>query len=248
VDEVLAVGDAEFQRKCLGKMEDASTEGRTVVFVSHNMTAVTRLCPRAILLDSGKLLQDGLAHQIVSKYLETGRVSKAAREWPDLSKAPGNDIVRLRAVRVKTEDGRVSDAIDIRRAVGIEMEYDVLKPGYVLVPNYHFFNEEAVCAFIAGDYDPTWRHRPRSAGRYVSTAWIPGNFLSEGALVVGAAISTMDPVKVHFYETDAVAFQVIDSLDGDSARGDFAGHMPGVVRPLLHWTTLFCASERGVIQ
>lgn len=239
VDEVLAVGDASFQKKCLNKMQDVGQEGRTVLFVSHNMPAITRLCPRTVLLDEGKIVRDGSSHQVVSAYLGSGLGTTAAREWPDGSKAPGNDIVHLRAVRVRTEDGRVTDAVDIRQPVGIEMEFEVLKPGYVLVPNYHFFNEEGVYVFVTSDHDPAWRRRPRPAGRYVSTAWIPGNFLSEGSIIVGAAISTMDPVIVHFYERDAVAFQVIDSLDGDSARGDYAGPMPGVVRPLLRWTTQF---------
>jgi lipopolysaccharide transport system ATP-binding protein len=119
------------------------------------------------------------------------------------------------------------------------MEFDVLKPGHVLVPNFHFVNEEGVYLFVAGDHDPEWQRRPRPRGRFISTAWIPGNFLSEGTLVVGAAISTMDPVTVHFHERDAVAFNVADSLDGDSARGDYAGPVPGVVRPLLKWTTKY---------
>jgi len=239
VDEVLAVGDAEFQKKCMGKMDDVAKVGRTVVFVSHNMAAVTRLCPRAILLDGGKLLQDGLAHQVVSTYLETRGGVKAAREWPDLSKAPGNDVVRLRAVRVKTEDGEISHAVDIRRPVGIEMEYEVLKPGHVLVPSYHFFNEEGVCAFVVHDLDPEWYGKPRLVGCYISTAWIPGNFLSEGRLTVDAGMSTINPVMVHFYEAEAIAFHVIDSLEGNSARGDYTGTWPGVVRPLLLCTTQF---------
>jgi lipopolysaccharide transport system ATP-binding protein len=77
----------------------------------------------------------------------------------------------------------------------------------------------------------------------VSTAWIPGNFLSEGSLIVSAALSTLDPTEVHFFEREAVAFQIVDSLDGDSARGDFAGHIPGVVRPLLNWTSQFKPRE-----
>ena len=246
VDEVLAVGDAAFQKKCLGKIGDVATEGRTVLFVSHNMSAITRLCPRAILLDDGKLLRDGPSHQVVSAYLGSGLGTMAAREWPDVKKSPGNEIVRLCAVRVRTEDGRITDAVDIRKPVGIEMEYEVLKPGHVLVPNYHFVNDEGAYVFVAGDHDPAWRQHPRPAGRYVSVAWIPGNFLSEGSLFVGAAISTMNPVTVHFYERDAVAFQVIDSLDGDSARGDYAGPIPGVVRPLLQWTTQFDPSGREV--
>jgi len=246
VDEVLAVGDAAFQKKCLNKMQDVGQQGRTVLFVSHNIPAITRLCPRTILLDNGKVLRDGPSHQVVSIYLGSGLGTMAAREWPDLNKAPGNDVVRLCAVRVRTEDGDITDAVDIRKPVGIEMEYEVLKPGHVLVPNYHFFNEEGAYVFVAGDHDPAWRQRSRPIGRYISTAWIPGNFLSEGSLIVGAAISTMDPVTVHCYERDAVAFQVTDSLDGDSARGDYAGPMPGVVRPLLRWTTQFGSNSQEV--
>ncbi|MCX5998576.1 MAG: ABC transporter ATP-binding protein [Chloroflexi bacterium] len=245
VDEVLAVGDASFQKKCLGKMGDVAKGGRTVLFVSHNMAAITRLCPHAILLESGRVLRAGEASRVVSDYLESGLAKRAAREWPELHKAPGNDIVRLRAVRVRDQDGTITDATDIRKGVGIEIEYDVLQPGHVLVPNYHFFNEQGVCAFVASDLDPEWHRKPRSAGRYVSTAWIPGNFLSEGRLTVGAAVSTMDPVVIHFHEADAVAFQVIDSLEGDSARGDYAGPMPGVVRPLLRCTTQFSPHDQA---
>jgi len=246
IDEVLAVGDAAFQKKCLNKMQDVGQQGRTVLFVSHNIPAITRLCPRTILLDNGKVLRDGPSHQVVSIYLGSGLGTMAAREWPDLNKAPGNDVVRLCAVRVRTDNGGITDAVDIRKPVGIEMEYEVLKPGHLLVPNYHFFNEEGVYVFVASDHDPAWRQRSRPVGRYVSTGWIPGNFLSEGSLIVGAAISTMDPVTVHCYERDAVAFQVIDSLDGDSARGDYAGPMPGVVRPLLRWTTQFGSNSQEV--
>ena len=161
----------------------------------------------------------------------------AAREWPDAEKAPGNEVVRLCAVRVRTEDGRVTDALDIRRQVGIEMEFEVLKPGYVLLPNYHVSNEEGVLIFIANDKDPEWQRTPRPVGRFVSTAWIPGNFLAEGTMIIAAAVSTMDPVTIHFFERDVVAFQVIDSLDGQSARGEYAGPYPGIVRPMLQWTT-----------
>ena len=207
-----------------------------------------RLCPRTILLDAGQVLSDGPSSQVVGAYLSSGLGSTAVRTWPDLNTAPGNDIVRLCAVRVCTEDGVFRDALDIRQPIGIEMEYEVLQPGHVLVPNYHFYNEEGVFAFVARETDPARAGRARAVGRYASTAWIPGNLLSEGTLFVGAAISTMDPVVVHFYERDAVAFQIIDSMDGDSARGEFAGPMPGVVRPLLEWSTrMISESDRPVM-
>lgn len=243
VDEVLAVGDARFQRKCLDKMQDVGKQGHTVLFVSHNMPAITRLCPRTILLDQGRVLSDGPSHQVASDYLSGGLGTTAKREWSDLSKAPGNDIVRLQAVRVRTEDGAVADVMDISKPVAIEMEFQVLQSGYVLIPNYHFFNEHGVYVFVAGDNDPAWLDRPRPKGLFISTAWIPGNLLAEGTVTVGAAVTTLDPEQVHFFEREAVAFQVVDNMDSDSPRNGYRGHIPGVVRPLLKWDTRY-SSER----
>lgn len=237
IDEVLAVGDVEFQAKCLGKMGAVASEGRTVLFVSHNLPAVLRLCPRSILLDKGHIVGDGPSHEIANLYLSSGRGTTAERVWSDLATAPGNDIVRLAAVRVRSENGEVTDALDIRKPFALELEYEVLKDGHVLVPNYQVFTRDGLQVFGTRELDPEWDGRVRRLGRYVSTAWVPGNFLAEGTFFVGAAISTMRPVTVHFYERDAVAFQMIDSMDGDSARGDYGGSMPGVVRPKLKWTT-----------
>ena len=237
VDEVLAVGDSSFQKKCIGKMDEVGREGRTVVFVSHSMTAVTRLCPRVILLDRGRVIADGPAAEVTAAYLRSDLGTMAHRLWPDPMTAPGDCVVRLRSVGVVGDDGAFHATADIRRPVVLEMVYDVLQSGYVAVPNFLLYTEEGVCAFVTADTDPEWRRRPKPVGRYVSRVTIPGNFLSEGTLIVDAAISTMDPVTVHAHEREAVAFQVIDSLDGDSMRGDFGGAVPGVVRPRLDWLT-----------
>ncbi len=117
------------------------------------------------------------------------------------------------------------------------MDYDVVAPGRVLVPNFHFFNEDGVCVFIVHDQSPPWRREHRSVGSYRSSVLIPGNSLAEGTMIVRAAMSTHDPLTVHFNEPDVVAFQIVDSFEGDSARGDYAGPMPGIVRPVLDWTT-----------
>ena len=248
VDEVLAVGDASFQRKCLNKMEDVGHQGRTVLFVSHNMPAVTRLCQRVILLDQGTVLRDGPAAEVVGEYLKTGLGTTAVREWdPKDTDRPGQAVAGLLAVRVRSEDGTISDALDIRRPVRLEVEYDVWEPGYVLMAHFQLTNEEGVVAFSAHDVDPEWRGRERPCGRYLSTAWIPGNLLAEGTMFVAAGLITVDPVIDQFFERDVVAFQVVDSLDGDSARGDVADHMEGVVRPMLRWTTQWLG-ERESIQ
>ncbi len=237
IDEVLAVGDSDFQKKCLGKMEDVASQGRTVLFVSHNMNTVTRLCPRAVLLKEGRVIADGPSHEVTRAYLSSDHGTTAYRSWPDPASAPGDDIARVRSVRIVDEDGQTVEVVDIRKPVGIELVFDVLQPGHILVPNFPVTNEDGVVAFHLNDWDPAWRGRPREPGRYTTTGWIPGNFLAEGMLIVGAAVSTMNPVRVHFYATDAVAFQVVDSMEGDSVRGDFEGHYSGIVRPMLSWTS-----------
>ncbi|MHC4183900.1 MAG: ABC transporter ATP-binding protein, partial [Planctomycetota bacterium] len=239
VDEVLAVGDAAFQKKCLNKMEDVGQEGRTVLFVSHNLSAVTRLCERAILLDNGKITEDGPSQRVVRAYLTSESGSPAIREWNGSDKAPCGEVARLRAVKVITEDGRVTESVDIRQSVGIEMDYEVLKSGRTLMPYYHLYNEEGIEVFCAHDSDPKWLDQPRPEGRYKSTAWIPGNLLSEGTLFVNAGLSTLDPNTKQFYETAVVAFQVIESNGPSPARGGWAGPMTGIVRPLLDWQTIY---------
>jgi len=239
VDEVLAVGDNAFQKKCLNKMQDIGQEGRTVLFVSHNMPAITRLCKRAILINEGTVSLDGPSQQVVGSYLINGNGPKAVREWPIAKEAPGGDVARLRGVRVKTENGRITDVVDIRDPVLIEMEYEAIKPGYVLLPHFELFNGEGAPIFISLDQDTDWRGRPRPLGKYISSTWIPGNLLSEGMVFVEPANATLEPTITQYCVRDAVAFQVVDSHDGNSARGDWVGDLPGIVRPLLKWETKY---------
>ena len=246
VDEVLAVGDARFQKKCLNKMQDVGQQGRTVLFVSHSMPAITRLCERAILLDEGQIVEDGPSPQVVGAYLISGLGTTAVREWPDPNRAPGGEVVRLRAVRACTDNGRIADTVDIRSPLTVEMEYDVLKPGYILLPHFDFYNGEGVEVFDVIDQDPAWRQRPRPVGRYVSGVHIPGNLLSEGMLFATPGMVTTNPPITQFYERDVVALQVIDTFEGNSARGDYSGRMTGVMRPLLSWQTQFNPNGRDL--
>jgi lipopolysaccharide transport system ATP-binding protein len=243
VDEVLAVGDAEFQKKCLDKMDDVRQTGRTILFVSHNMQAITRLCTRCLLLENGKLRMDGNPERVAGAYLGSGRGTNAVREWPDLTNAPGDDVIRARAVRVRAETGEISETFDIRQPIAVELEYDVLKPGYIFHPHFSLRNEAGVILFVAQDVDPEWRGRARQPGRYISTGWIPGNFLAEGALNLCATIMTLKPENIRADMADAVLFQVVDCLTADdTARGDYPRPVPGVMRPILRWTTEYMPS------
>jgi lipopolysaccharide transport system ATP-binding protein len=237
IDEVLAVGDASFQKKCLGKMGDIAGEGKTVLFVSHNMPAVTRLCTRALLLDCGAAVEDGPVAEVTSRYLHSNLGMSAERRWVDVDNAPQSSAVRLVSVRIRDRDGRTVNSVDIREEVGVEIEYDV-KEVMVLTPNIHVFDSKDAYVFVANDsFYPEWGNAARSVGRWKSTCWIPGNLLAEGVYVVGAAVSTMERVIVHFYEQAAVSFQVVEGPGGPTARGTFAGGIPGAVRPLLEWTS-----------
>src|SRR6266550_2217493 len=164
VDEVLAVGDAEFQRKCLGRMAEIGATGRTVLFVSHSMPSLLRLCPRLILLDRGGVVADGAAHEVVRIYLDTGLATSAQRTWPSPDLAPGDDTARLKAVRVRTDGGDITDEVDIRCPVSIEVEYWHLAEDPAIRPsvNLHFHNEDGVCLFINNDFnDRAWWQSPR---------------------------------------------------------------------------------------
>jgi lipopolysaccharide transport system ATP-binding protein len=235
VDEVLAVGDGAFQKKCLGKIQQVSTGGRTVLFVSHNMASITRLCSKAILLNFGKVAATGPTQAVVQSYLSAGDHGPSIRQWNSPLKCPGNNVARLRIVSVIDEAGEGTAFPDIRHKIGIKMVFDVLVPGYSLTPNCHVYYEDGVCAFICGDTASRDGRRMWNVGTYESTMWIPGNFLSEGMYSIGAALSTSDPEMVHFFEADAVAFQVVDPMEGGSVRGHYVGPFPGVVRPVLEW-------------
>lgn len=239
IDEVLAVGDAAFQKKCLNKMENVGQRGRTVIFVSHNMPAVARLCNRVILFDKGRIIRDGDTHDVVNDYLNSGHGTTAERVWPDLGKAPGNNIVRLNAVRIKNGNGQVASSVNMRHPFKVEMEYNVIEQGHTLMPCFLVYNDEGVLVFVSFDLDEEWRYRPRPKGHYVSRATIPGDLLSEGTLFVSPIMNTFKPPIRHFYERDIIAFQVVESNDADSASGDYRGPVRGVVSPLLQWQTEF---------
>jgi lipopolysaccharide transport system ATP-binding protein len=237
VDEALAVGDAEFQKRCQDKIQEVVQQGRTVLFVSHSMQMVTRLCKRAILLESGHVVLDGDAHHVAAIYLQTNSANSAHRYWHDTATAPGDECVRLRSVRVRAETGEMVETRNVTQPFGIEIEYDVLIDGHIIVPRLEFCNAEGACLFWSFEVDSEWHQRKRPAGRYVSTAWLPANFCTEGLLSVGVTIYSFTPWMIHLNETRAVSVQIIEPYGGVTARGDYAGHIPGFVRPLLRWTS-----------
>jgi lipopolysaccharide transport system ATP-binding protein len=237
VDEVLAVGDAEFQRRCLGRMQDFGQSGRTVLFVSHNMPAIARLCERTILLSDGQVERDGPSPDVVGHYLQSGQGSGSFREWTDSTDLAWDDgLAKLRWIRI-VQDGHTVDTADVRRPIGIELAFTVLKPGQALFPKIKVNSAEGEIVFNAFDTDSRW-HDPVRPGDYVATAWIPENVLNEGLFTVDPAVTSLGSGKLlpHAGARQAVSFHVHDPGEGNSARGLFTGQLRGVMRPLLEWT------------
>jgi lipopolysaccharide transport system ATP-binding protein len=237
VDEVLAVGDAEFQRRCLGRMEDIGESGRTILFVSHNMQAMTTLCDRAVLLEQGRVVADGPSSEVVATYLQSVHGTGSSRYWNDPASAPRDDLVLLRHVRVVDETGDTVAAVDVRRPVGIEIGFTVLRDGRPLYPKVKLTDQQGNVIFNAMDVSGRW-DVPSTPGDYAATAWVPANLLNEGLISVEAAVVSLQAPRVHVHAgwVDVVSFHVQDPGEGDSARGRFTGQWKGVVRPLLEWT------------
>ena len=238
VDEVLAVGDARFQERCLSKMEDVGRNGRTVLFVSHNMPMVLRLTSRTVLLSEGKVLIDDISTNVIKRYLGTEHLCPASRTWPDFATAPGDDTVRLLSVTVKNSQGAEYDTLDIRESIYLEMKYVNLVEDSRVTAIFHLNNDSGTCLFATNDWNnKVWWNTPRKKGVVTAICEIPGNYLAEGRFYVLAAVATYNPVKVHILQGDAISFQIVDNSQGDGVRGEYAGgNWPGVVRPMLNWS------------
>jgi lipopolysaccharide transport system ATP-binding protein len=237
IDEVLAVGDADFQKRCLGKMSELGQGGRTILFVSHSMPAIQRLCERALLLDRGRVAAHGRTSDVVRTYLGSAEGPTTHRHWADRDLAPGDGIAKLRSVRVYSATGGSGDEIDIREPINIEVEYWSFAPPNVRpLLNVDAFNDEGICIFaLADQVSPSWRDLPPQPGIVRSTCYIPGNFFAEGRVTLNVAVVTQPPLLGHAVELNAVSFQVVDKSEGDGARGLSGGSWPGVVRPLFEW-------------
>jgi lipopolysaccharide transport system ATP-binding protein len=237
IDEVLSVGDFEFQQRCMGRIEDISSSGRTVLFVSHDLQSVARLCDRAYWLDYGKVEAEGPSEEVVATYLQAQAGAGAERTWDAVESAPGNDVVRVMGARVVDRDGNNLDAVDVRTEVGVEIRFVVLKGGVALFPRLKLTNARGEIAFNALDTSERWRDSAKP-GEYRSTAWIPANLLNEGMMNVDVGIGSLAAPKLlnHVNLPGILTFHVQDPGLGDSAKGLFTGQFRGAVRPLLEWT------------
>lgn len=226
VDEVLAVGDVEFQKKCLGKMNSVSQEGRTVLFVSHNMIAVKNLCQRAIWLDRGQVKEDGNSSQVVSSYLHSYSSEVNEQVWDDIETAPGNDQVRLQRLCARADKGAPSDQITMAAPILIEVTLWNLVPNTHLHVTLHVITEDNITAFTTASDDCNL-----SVGLYRYACHIPKHFLNSSLYKIKLLV-VKELTRVIFKLEDAISFDVKDMRDqeyGDHEKED------GVIAPQLDW-------------
>jgi lipopolysaccharide transport system ATP-binding protein len=225
VDEVLAVGDAAFQRKCLGKMGDVAKGGRTVLFVSHNMAAIKSLCSRAILFEKGQIGNEGEAGRVVSDYLQDGTLSLMEQVWDDPAIAPGNDKVRLHRVHVTPLDQRPGEPITIETPLQLVFEFWNNLPDALLNLSVVLYNVEGICILNTGSQAKSC---PR--GLVCGSFVIPGNFLNDDTYTVRLLIvkdTSVALIDVH----NVLVFEVQDI----ERRGNWYGKWVGAVRPRFDW-------------
>ena len=234
IDEVLAVGDAAFQAKCLGKMGDVARDGRTVIFVSHNLLAVEGLCNRVAWLDQGQLADAGRPADVVRRYLSQATAENLEQIWDDPLAAPGNDQVRVRRIAIRPLDGSSGDLITVRTPLAIEIEIWNLREGALLNLGLTFVNAFGTVVFEAGPLDKsTWQGRPYPRGLFRDVCYVPGDLLNDGAYAIELHVATNGSNLIYKHDRP-VGFTVADDVTG---RSGWYGEWRGVVRPILRWTT-----------
>src|SRR5437588_7247 len=227
--------------------------GRENVFLNGAIlgmrrTAIARLCPRLLLLDRGRLIEDGPTDHVIGRYLHGDLGDSARRVWPDPTDAPGDDWARLRSARVVDGGGTTSEVVDVSEQVGIEIAFDLLRREAVF-PWIDVVDEGGTLLFSALDTNPVWSEA-RDPGRYVATAWIPEHLLNEGTLHVTVSVKSgllgRTPWR-HAEVESALTFQVVEREGGPTARGEFPGKIRGPVRPLLRWTSEAVGAEQPLL-
>ena len=212
VDEVLSVGDAEFQKKCLSKMKGVGDAGRTVIVVSHNMTAIQRLCQKAFWIDHGKIVASGHSKEVVGEYLSTTATPVCDKEWPDPNSAPGNEKVRLRGARVRPLEGDPADPITVRTPFVMEFEYWNLKLQSRLNLSVLVYTEDGVLTFNTGPVkEPVWNGKPFPVGLFRSVCYLPGDLFNDGLHRVTLLVVENQAHIIYSYE-DLLTFEVHEDI------------------------------------
>jgi lipopolysaccharide transport system ATP-binding protein len=235
VDEVLAVGDAAFQRKCLGRMGDFAREGRTVLFVSHNLAAVGRLCSRALLLEGGRLAASGETAAVIARYTQALQPVAGERSWDDSMAAPGDEYLRVASIVVRGPDGQATSAVAQDSPFTVEMRYRVLAPMANANVGFELRGDSGTVAFWTFDADhPEWAGRGRAPGIYHVRCTVPGHLLNEGTFFV-SLLGGIPFVRLCLREEDVLRLTVGPPARGEGAMARLGAPRAGLFAPELKW-------------
>jgi lipopolysaccharide transport system ATP-binding protein len=236
VDEVLAVGDAAFQKRCLGKIGEVASGGRTVLFVSHNMLAVTSLCKRILLFDKGRIAASGEPSTVVNSYLkEVGSSLSAVRDqiWQDPVTAPGNDRIRVHRVRLDADTNDPGQEFTLSTPIKIVIDYWNVVPDAKLFLNlvlYSIDGTEILEDWSADNF--TGKSVPQ--GLLQTICRIPGSLLNEGTYRVRIVFFDSESVEILYDHQEAAVFSICDI---EERSINWHGKFLGFVHPKLDWQT-----------
>jgi lipopolysaccharide transport system ATP-binding protein len=243
IDEVLAVGDAEFQKKAIGKMQDVSrTDGRTVMFVSHNMAAVSNLCNESILLQNGLLQAKGLTKYIIEQYISTGNSSKGEISGDNIIYRQKSTRAYFNSIRLRSKTG-VSDSFGIGEEVQVELEYSVTIDGSKINPSIHLLDKFGTCILASANLDSAtvkkdpFYGKSLQKGRYKSVCIIPAYFLNDVNYRISAFLVTENTNEIASAD-EVLSFNIIETGE---MRKEYSGEWIGQIRPKMLWETEFQA-------
>ncbi|HXA02453.1 MAG TPA: ABC transporter ATP-binding protein [Cytophagaceae bacterium] len=231
VDEVLAVGDAEFQKKAIGKMQDVTTkQGRTVLFVSHNMNSVISLCTSCMMLKNGLIHSTGKVENVVNEYLQLNSTNQTSLFW-DENSGPGNDEARLTKARLINKNTQAITHSEINQKIGIEFEYIVnTKVSSYLIPSIHLYTLKEECVFVNSKPES---EELKEEGKHKAIVWLPENLLNQNIYSVRFSLASMNPYKIYIDAPDIISFETIEDIK--LRTNEYKQSIPGVIRPILHW-------------
>jgi lipopolysaccharide transport system ATP-binding protein len=239
VDEVLAVGDIHFQKKCLGRIDSEVKSGKTVLFVSHNTSMIMQVCTRCILMENGRLIDDGRPQPIIETYLSRGKQMSAETVWNpgNAPTSPDRDF-RLSAIRLLDAGGNMRSRFDVKEPIIVEMEWEVLKARMPLSLHIYVSHESGVTVFCSMDSNETpWRDKVPPVGRHRAQCLIPPHLLNEGLFMIEYLVCTTPTTTEYATASEAITFYVIDDMRNEGVRGPWAREWPmSVIRPQMQWS------------
>ena len=238
VDEVLAVGDHEFQKKCIAKMGNVSSMGKTVLLVSHNMSSISSICERVVLLENGEIVDDGKPNDTIEKYLTSGgKINSHKIFEKNKTSLNKNQKIQLHEVKAINNSYEIKNQFDVTEDIIIECIFNILDDSVNFIPSMFLKNKKGIVVFHAVDTSSFWEKR-NAIGRYSSKIVIPKNILTPGVFFYTQLISNISHARSEKYirDEDVISFSVHDSWTGSSAVGNLKIDLPGgIIRPKLKW-------------